>query len=96
MEPLLLIQTHRTQGGTLTVRFPGARIAPIKSTWAYRQTRLENNGANGAKTRIIPVGRVRESFTSLDGSVTSVPYPFLPQMAKVQLRACADRERISR
>jgi hypothetical protein len=25
------------------------------------------------------------SFTSLDGSVTSVPYPFHPQMAKVQL-----------
>ena len=30
----------------------------------------------GAKTRIIMVGRVRIWFTSFDGSVTSVPYPF--------------------
>jgi len=43
----------------LTVRFPGARIAPIKSTWTCRKTRSENSGAKGAKTRIISVGRVR-------------------------------------
>jgi hypothetical protein len=30
------------------------------------------------------VGRVRIWFTSFDGSVTSVPYPFFLKMAKVQ------------
>jgi hypothetical protein len=29
----------------VTVRFPGASIAPINSTWACRQTRSENKGA---------------------------------------------------
>ena len=58
MESLLLIQTLAFKA-ELTVRFPGARIAPIKSTWTCWKTRLENSGANGAKTRIIPVGRVR-------------------------------------
>ncbi len=70
----------------LTVRRPGARIAPIKSTWAFCQTRLENSGANGATNRIIVVGRVRNKITSFwQIAVTSVPYPFRPQMAKVEL-----------
>jgi hypothetical protein len=47
---------------------------------------LGKSGARGAKTRIIMVGRVRIWFTSFDGSVTSVPYPFFLKMAKVQLR----------
>jgi hypothetical protein len=47
---------------------------------------LGKSGAKGAKTRIIMVGRVRIWFTSFDGSVTSVPYPFFLKMAKVQLR----------
>jgi len=50
-------------------------MAPIKSTWAWRQTRFEKSGANGAKNRIIMVGRVRTSITSFwQIAVTSVPY----------------------
>jgi hypothetical protein len=71
----------------LTVLRPGARIAPAKSTWACCQTRLENSGAKGVKTRIISFGRVRIDHLSLSGLVTSVPYPFHSQMAKVQLQA---------
>jgi hypothetical protein len=33
------------------------------------------------------VGRVGIWFTSFDGSVTSVPYPYFLKMAKVQLSA---------
>src|SRR5215211_1493694 len=69
------------------VRFPGVRIAPAISTWACSKTRSEKSGAKGAKTRIIVVGRVRIWFTSFDGSVTSVPYPFFLKMAKVELRS---------
>src|SRR3954449_13271819 len=60
-------------------------MAPIKSTWAWRQTRFEKSGANGAKNRIIMVGRVRTSITSFwQIVVTSVPYPSCLQMAKVE------------
>jgi hypothetical protein len=31
------------------------------------------------------------SFTSFDGSVTSVPYPFRSQMAKVQLEKLSEK-----
>jgi hypothetical protein len=34
-------------------------MAPTKSTWAFRQTRLENSGAKGANTCTILGGRVR-------------------------------------
>src|SRR4051794_35532464 len=62
-------------------------MAPIKSTWAWRQTRFEKSGANGAKNRIIMVGRVRTSITSFwQIVVTSVPYPSCLQMAKVEYR----------
>ena len=39
------------------VLFDGARIVPV-SSWTCCQSRLENNGANGANTRIISSGRV--------------------------------------
>ena len=54
----------------------------MRTCW---KTRLENSGTNGAKTRIILVGRVRISITSLSGLVASVPYPFRSKMAKVEL-----------
>ena len=47
---------------------------------------MENSGAKGARTRIIVVGRVRIDHLFLAIAVTSVPYPFRPQMAKVHLR----------
>ncbi len=65
---------------------PGARIAPATSTWTCWKTLFENSGANRVKTRIISAGRVRNKITSFWRiAVTSVPYPFHPQMAKVQL-----------
>jgi hypothetical protein len=50
---------------------------------------LGNSGAKGARTRIIVVGRVRIDHLFLASAVTSVPYPFLPQLAKVHLRSAA-------
>jgi hypothetical protein len=44
---------------------------------------VAQHGANNPY--IISAGRVRISFISFDGSLTSVPCPFLLQMAKVQL-----------
>ena len=52
---------------------------------------FENSGPMGAKARIIMVGRVGIWFTSFDGSVTSVPYPFFLKMAKVEVRGCLRR-----
>src|SRR5919108_5071157 len=41
----------------VTVRAPGASIAPKSKPWAWRHTRGENRGANGANTRRIAPGR---------------------------------------
>jgi hypothetical protein len=60
----------------LTVRLPGARIAPASNTRTWCQTRFENSGSNGEIICIIRVGRVRIDHLSLGGLVTSVPYPF--------------------
>ena len=58
----------------------------MRSTWACRQTRLEKSGAKGANACTILGGRVRTSITSFWLiAVTSVPYPFRSQMAKVEL-----------
>jgi hypothetical protein len=72
----------------LTVRRPGARIAPTKSSWAFCQTRFEKSGANGAKSRIIMIGRVRILRSPLlaETGDERVPYPFLSLMAKVELQ----------
>ena len=71
---------------------PVARIAPISSNWACCQTRLENSGAKGVKTCTILGGRVRNSITSFWLiAVTSVPYPFHSQMAKVELEGPPNR-----
>src|SRR5215210_2993563 len=48
-----------TRNAALTVRLPGARIAPAKSTWTYGHTRLENSGMNGFSRCSIMAGRVR-------------------------------------
>jgi hypothetical protein len=87
MELFLLAQAHRARKAELTVRRPGVRIAPISRTWAFCQTRLENSGTNGAKSRIILAGGVRTSITSslADCGDESVPYPFSSQIAKVEL-----------
>jgi hypothetical protein len=42
------------------------------------------SGANGASSCMIVVGRVCIDYLSLSGLVTSIPYPFRLQMAKVQ------------
>jgi hypothetical protein len=66
MEALMLIQAPIARKVELSVRRPGGRMAPARSTWAFRQRRLENSGANGAKSRIIVVGRVCASITSFE------------------------------
>src|SRR5215208_514866 len=48
-----------TRNAALTVRLPGARIAPARSTWTYGHTRLENSGINGFSRCSIMAGRVR-------------------------------------
>ena len=85
MEGFVLIQTHRSQGradGTFSRSEDRTRDEHLDML----EDALGKSGARGAKTRIIMVGRVRIWFTSFDGSVTSVPYPFFLKMAKVQLR----------
>src|SRR3712207_3605407 len=87
MKALLLVQAHRTQGRAYGLLLPGARIAPTSSNWAWCQTHLEKSGAKGANACTILGGRVRTiSITSFWLiAVTSVPYPFRSQMAKVEL-----------
>src|SRR5215208_8329505 len=48
-----------TRKAALTVRLPGARIAPAKSTWTCGHRRLENSGTKGLSRCSIVVGRVR-------------------------------------
>ena len=50
MEAPLLVQAHRTQGGTDGgACVPGARMAPAKRTRACCQARSEKSGAKGAR-----------------------------------------------
>jgi hypothetical protein len=61
----------------------------MSSTWTCgRHTRLEKSGTNEERTRIITVGRVRISITSLFGQSGDerTPYPFRSRMAKVELK----------
>jgi hypothetical protein len=44
----------------VTVRFPGASIAPINSICAWRQTRWENRGANALNTEANKGGRANK------------------------------------
>src|SRR5829696_9906931 len=48
-----------TRKAALTVRLPGARIAPAKSTWTCGHRRLENSGTKGFSKCSIVDGRVR-------------------------------------
>src|SRR5215218_1630582 len=66
-------------------------IAPASNTRACRQTLVENSGANGARTCIIVVGRVRTRHLFWRIAVTSVPYLFRLQMAKVQLEKLSEK-----
>src|SRR5215208_5514120 len=77
-----------TRNAALTVRLPGARIAPAKSTWTYGHTRLENSGMNGFSRCSILAGRVR-IITSLWRTGDDRTLPFLPHsMDKVEQRNC--------
>ena len=58
----------------------------MSSTWTCGHTRCEKSGTNEDRTRIIVVGGVRIYRSPLLSElVTSVPYPFLTQLAKVEL-----------
>jgi hypothetical protein len=57
----------------------------MRSTRACLKTRSQKSGAKGANACTILGGRVRTSITSFWRiAVTSVPYPFCSQMAKVE------------
>jgi hypothetical protein len=44
----------------VTVRFPGASIAPINSVWAWRQTQSENRGAKALNTEANKGGKANK------------------------------------
>src|SRR5215208_150062 len=74
-----------TRKAALTVRLPGARIAPAKSTWTCGHRRLENSGTKGLSRCSIVVGRVR-IITSLWRTGDERTLPLLPyRMDKVEL-----------
>src|SRR5215207_3840716 len=74
-----------TRKAALTVRLPGARIAPAKSTWTCGHRRLEKSGTKGFSRCSIVVGRVR-IITSLWWTGDDRTLPFLPHsMDKVEL-----------
>src|SRR5215211_8979230 len=66
-----------TRKAALTVRLPGARIAPAKSTWTCGHRRLENSGTKGLSRCSIVVGRVR-IITSLWRTGDDRTLPILP------------------
>ena len=84
LELLGVSQAHGARKAELTVRLPGAKIAPTSSTCARGQTLRQNSSANGARSCIIAVGRVC-IVASLGRLETSIPYyPFTTQMDKVE------------
>src|SRR5918994_1964839 len=72
-----------------TVLLPGARIVPTSSSWTCCQTRLENSGAKGVKSRIIVVGRVRTRSPLFERTGDERTLPPSLQMAKVQQKRCS-------
>src|SRR5215212_9672780 len=78
-----------TRKAALTVRLPGARIAPAKSTWTCGHRRLENSGTKGLSRCSIVVGRVR-IITSLwrTGDDRTLPLLTLTKWTKSSGRLC--------
>jgi len=80
-----LPKTHDAYAA-LTVRLPGARIAPATSTWTCGHRRLENSGTKGLSRCSIVVGRVRIITSLWRRLAMIVPYPLSHQMDKVELQ----------
>src|SRR5215208_7009689 len=80
-----------TRKAALTVRLPGARIAPAKSTWTCGHRRLENSGTNGFSRCSIVVGRVR-IITSLwrIGDDRTLPF-FLTEWIKSSVEKLSEK-----
>src|SRR5919206_2875689 len=80
--------TRRT---AVTVRAPGARMAPTNRTWAHCHVRSLKIGAKTRNTAIISLGRcsISQPFLAV-GSERSLPCLFCPvyQMDKVELSPC--------
>jgi hypothetical protein len=86
MELFLLIHAHRAQGGAYGSPSGSEDRSYHEHLGMLPDAPLENSGASGSKARIIVAGRIRtRSPLFWQIAVTSVPYPFLPQMAKVEL-----------
>jgi hypothetical protein len=87
VEALLAVQVHCAQGGTYGPCARSEDRVNEEHLSVLCQTRLENSGTNGSKTRMIWVGRVRIAQLFWWRPVTSVPYSLLSQMAKFELDA---------
>src|SRR5215217_3254791 len=92
-EAPLLLQTHRSECGSYGP-LSRSQDRTCQKQPDMPQTRSEKSGTKGASTCTIVVGRVRISRSPLLSElVTSVPYPFRLQMAKVQLSTRVNKGR---
>src|SRR5215211_6637340 len=83
-----------TRKAALTVRLPGARIAPAKSTWTCGHRRLENSGTKGFSKCSIVDGRVR-IITSLwrTGDDRTLPLLTLTKWTKSSVERLSKKAR---
>ena len=87
-EAPLFLQTHRSEGGSYGP-LSRSQDRTCQKQLDMRPDAFGESGAKAASTCTIVVGRVGISRSPLLSElVTSVPYPFRSQMAKVQLRNC--------
>ena len=82
MEAPLLVETHRTQGGTDGAR-AGSENRTCKRTWACWKTRSEKSGAKGARICMILGGYALDHLLADCGDERTYSFPL--RMAKVQL-----------
>jgi transposase InsO family protein len=70
-------------------------MAPIKSTWTCWKTRFEKSGANGARNRIIMVGRVRSSpVYPKRGDLDTYPTHFACRWLKSNIEEIYNKKRL--
>jgi len=86
-----LLQAHRSQGGGHGSLTGGEDRAYEQQLDMLCQTRLENSGAKGVKSRIIVVGRVRTRSPLFERTGDERTLPPSLQMAKVQLLKLSEK-----
>jgi hypothetical protein len=83
-EPFLIVQAHRSEGGGY------GSLAWGEDRTCEQQLNMLPDATGeqwreGARTRIIVVGRVRIDYLFWRSAVTSVPYPFTSKWPKSSL-----------